>query len=186
MPSTNPLLITQSYQPTVVGVHQKYHSHVGKLPVWPYPYENIDNKFKWKILSKDHKHKGDGKLLFPTEETIIAGKSPTYTDYQSQIADFHAQPFAYDGPEPPHITSLPTPFSYTTISASDIQGTDIEPTPDNRLPPWMEMLHIKNDAYDIVKTPIEYYAKAIDNHPNQPHISHGPHYGLTHIDKKYF
>lgn len=190
VPSTNPLIITQSYQPDIAGVQQKHHSHIGKLPVWPYPYENIDNKYKWKIVSSEHKHKGDGKLLLPTVETTVTGKSTIYSDYPSEImtsppSNFYRQPFAYDVPVP-QITSFPTPFSYTTIATTEIPTSDIESTPDNRLPPWMEMLHIKNDAFDGVKAPIEYYnTKAIENQPNQPQISQEPPYGLTYIDKKY-
>lgn len=189
MPSINPLIATQPYQPAVAGVQQKYHSHVGKLPIWPYPYENIDSKYKWKISSNEHKHKGNGKLLLPTDETTVSGNSAIYLEHPSKInppaTNIYHQPFVYDVPIP-QIPSLPTPFSYTTIETGDVPTTDIEPTPDNRLPPWMEMLHFKNNEYGAVKAPIEYYAKAIENQPSQPLINHAPHYGLAYTDKKYF
>lgn len=187
VPSTNPLIITQTYAPAIAGVRQKYHSHIGRLPMWPYPYENIDSKFKWKILSPEQSHKDDGKILFPTEETTVSGKSTIYSEYPSKTTSsapnsLH-QPFAYDAPIS-SFSPLPTPFSYTTTRKS--QTSDIEPTRDNRLPPWMEMLHIKNNEYDAFKAPIEYYAKAIQNQPNHALINHQPHYGFTHIDKKYY
>lgn len=183
MPSTNPLIIPESYQAAVVGVRQKYHSHVGKLPIWPYPYENIDNKFKWKIVSSAHIHQGDGKLLLPTEETTVSDNPTIYTKITSPASNFYRQPIAYDVSKP-EIPYSPTPFSYATVVTSDIQ-TDIGGTPDHRLPPWMEMLHIKNDEYDGVKAPIEYYAKAIESQPKQPSINPRPQYGLTYIDNKY-
>lgn len=191
VPSTNPFLsIAQSNGPTVVtGVHQKHHTHhIGKLPTYPYPYENIDNKYKWKVSSHDsnHQQKGNGKLQSPLEETPIFGKSTIYSNHPSKTTsltdDFYRQP-TYEPPTPP-ITAYPTPFNYPTIATDDIQTKDIDSTTDNRLPPWMEMLQIKHNAYDMTRAPIDYYAKALENQPKHAFNNYQPQYGLTHIDKK--